>query len=284
VIDEYLKSTKSRKRSWKDDERHGRRWKDRFVGHALDEITTAELESIRTERLESIKAATVNREFAFLRRVFNIAIRDGKTEQRNPVAKIGMLREPSGRVRYLSDEEETRLMKSLGSDADRNRIAFLLHTGLRKSEFLGLRWKDVDLKAGVLTIPRSKSGETRHVPLSSRVRGILVGLPRPLNGAVLVFPNGKGNRDLRWVEKTVPAAVNEAKIEDFRFHDLRHTFASRLAMEGVDLLTIKDLGGWKTLSMVQRYAHLSPGHRQIAIERLVTRQVEPHVATAVGAE
>ena len=86
------------------------------------------------------------------------------------------------------------------------------------------------------------------------------------------------------MQKTVPAAVNEAKIEDFRFHDLRHTFASRLAMEGVDLLTIKDLGGWKTLSMVQRYAHLSPGHRQIAIERLVTRQVEPHVATAVGAE
>ena len=78
------------------------------------------------------------------------------------------------------------------------------------------------------------------------MRAILGGLPRALNGAVLVFPNSEGKRDLRWVEKTVPAAVSEAEIEDFRFHDLRHTFASRLAMEGVDLLTIKDLGGWKT--------------------------------------
>jgi len=69
-----------------------------------------------------------------------------------------------------------------------------------------------------------------------------------------------------------------------RFHDLRHTFASRLAMEGVDLLTIKDLGGWKTLSMVQRYAHLSPGHRQNAIERLVTRQTEGETTEATGTE
>jgi integrase len=203
---------------------------------------------------------------------------------RNPVAKIGMLREPSGRVRYLTDEEETQLMKALSSDAGRQRITFLLHTGLRKSEFLGLRWKDVDLRAGVLTIPRSKNGETRHVPLTSRVRSILGGLPRPLNNAVLVFPNSEGKRDLRWVEKTVPAALSDAKIEDFRFHDLRHTFASRLAMEGVDLLTIKDLGGWKTLSMVQRYAHLSPGHRQTAIERLVTRRVDAQRTEATGTE
>jgi integrase len=283
VIDEYLKGTKSRKRSWKDDDRHGKRWKDRFAGRTLDEIMPAELERIRTGRLEKIKPATVNREFALLRRVFNVAIRDDKTE-RNPVAKIGMLREPSGRVRYLSDEEETRLMKTLSGDADRQRITVLLHTGLRKSEFLGLRWKDVDMRAGVLTIPRSKNGETRHVPLTSKVKALLAALPRALNGATLVFPNGEGKRDLRWVEKTVPAAVSAAKIEDFRFHDLRHTFASRLAMEGVDPLTIKDLGGWKTLSMVQRYAHLSPGHRQTAIERLVTRQTEGERTEATGTE
>ncbi len=119
--------------------------------------------------------------------------------------------EPSGRVRYLSDDEESRLMEAIPDDTE-------------------------------------------------------------------------GKRDLRWAEKTVPRAVSEAKIEDFRFHDLRHAFASRLAMEGVDLLTIKDLGGWKTLSMVQRYAHLSPGHRQTAIERLVTRQVEAQMARVSGAE
>ena len=282
MIDEYLKHNKS-KRSWKDDDRHGKRWKERMAGRTLEDITPAELERFRTERLAQIKPATINREFALLRCVFNVAIRDGKTE-RNPVTKLGMLREPSGRVRYLSDNEEKELMKALATDAERQRVTVLLQTGLRKSEFLGLRWKDVDLRAGMLTIPRSKNGETRHVPLTSTVRAIVGSLPRPLNGTALVFPNSEGKRDLRWPEKTVPAAVADAQIEDFRFHDLRHTFASRLAMEGVDLLTIKELGGWKTLSMVQRYAHLSPGHRHTAIERLATRKVEPEKAQASGAE
>ena len=182
-----------------------------------------------------------------------------------------MLREPSGRVRYLSDEEEQALFAKLLTDEGRDRVRVLLQTGLRKSEFLGLRWKDVDLKAGVLTIPRSKHGETRHVPLTSEVRAIISRRPRSLDATALIFPNSLGNTDLHWAEKDFPEAVTAAKIKDFRLHDTRHTFASRLAMEGVDLLTIKELGGWKTLSMVQRYAHLSPGHQRQAIERLVTR-------------
>jgi len=157
-----------------------------------------------------------------------------------------------------------------------------LNTGLRKSEFLGLRWRDVDFKAGVLTIPHSKNGEARHVPMNATVREILARFPRPLDRAALVFPNGESKRDLRWAEKTVPAAVSAAKIEDFRLHDTRHTFASRLAIEGVDLLALKALGGWKTLSMVQRYAHLSPGHQRSAIPRLVTRQRTREAVQAAG--
>jgi integrase len=282
VIAEYLEHNQS-KRSWKDDARHGKRWNERFRGRTLEEITTGDLQRIRTERVAKVKPATVNREFALLRRVFNVAIRDGKTE-RNPVAKLGMLKEPSGRVRYLTDDEEKVLMKALATDADRQRVTVLLQTGLRKSEFLGLRWKDIDLKAGVLTIPRSKNGETRHVPLTSTVRAIIGNLPRALNRSALVFPNGEGKRDLRWPEKIFPKAVADAAIDDFRFHDLRHTFASRLAMENVDLLTIRDLGGWKTLSMVQRYSHLSPSHRQTAIERLATRKVEADEPRVAGSE
>jgi integrase len=173
--------------------------------------------------------------------------------------------------RYLSDEEEERLLKALPTDAGRQRLTVLLHTGFRRSELLGLRWKDVDFKAGVLTVPRSKNGDARHVPMTTTVRGILSRLPRQLDPTSLVFPNTEGNRDLRWAKIIIPAALRDAKIADFRFHDLRHTFASRLAMEGVDLLTIKELGGWKSLQMVQRYAHLSPSHRHSAIERLVRR-------------
>jgi integrase len=109
---------------------------------------------------KAISAATVNREFAFLKHVYNIAIRDGKTNS-NPVAKLKMLRESSGRVRYLSDEEEARLMKVLPAAKDRDRVTVLLQTGFRRGEFRGLRWRDVDFKAGVLTIPKFKNGESR---------------------------------------------------------------------------------------------------------------------------
>ena len=294
VIREYLAAAKVSKRSYRDDERYGDIWIGRLGNRSLEEVTAADLEKIRVERLAGrlrrgdddkkdkprpVTPATANREYAFLKHVYNVAIRDGKTE-RNPVAKLKMLREPSGRVRYLSDEEEQALLEKLPTADDRDRLRVLLQTGLRKSEFLGLRWKDVDLKAGVLTIPRSKHGESRHVPMTSDVRAILARRPRSLDASALIFPNSLGNTDLRWAEKDFPAAVDEAEIRDFRLHDTRHTFASRLAMEQVDVLTIKELGGWKTLSMVQRYAHLSPGHQRQAIERLVTRQVSAKPAEA----
>ena len=118
--------------------------------------------------------------------------------------------------------------------------------------------------------------------MTSTVRAILSHRPRPLDASALVFPNSEGHRDLRWAKKTVPAAVRVAQIEDFRFHDLRHSFASRLAMEGVDLMTIRELMGHKTMAVTLRYAHLSPGYRQIAIERLVTRQNAAKQAATVG--
>lgn len=210
VIREYLVCIEGRKQSYKDDKRYGDVWSERFAGRTLDEITPVELEKVRSERLKApplptdpkekpkkgVSSATVNREFAFLKHVYNIAVRDGKTES-NPVAKLKMLRESSGRVRYLSDEEEERLMKALPTDAGRQQVTVLLHTGFRRSELLGLRWKDVDFKAGVLTIPKSKNGETRHVPMTTTVRAILSRRPRPLDAAALVFPNSEGNRDLR---------------------------------------------------------------------------------------
>ena len=293
VIEEYLTATKALKRSWKDDVRHGKAWTARFLGRTLDEITPGELARIRTERLRvtttedraerSVTSATANREFAFLRRVFNVAIRDDKASS-NPVSKLKALHEPSGRTRYLTDDEEERLMKAFLDDEDRAQVTVLLHTGFRRGELLGLRWRDVDLKGGVLTIPKAKNGETRHVPLTSTVRTILSHRPRPLDSSALVFPNSEGHRDPRWAKKTVPAALRAAQIEDSRFHDLRHTFASRLAMEGVHLLTIRELMGHKTLAMTLRYSHLSPGHRRTAIERLVTRATTANPEASVLAE
>jgi integrase len=253
VIDEYLANSKGHKQSHKDDARYRGTWTKRFAGRTLDEVTPAELDKIRTARLatrkgddeRTIGAATVNREFAFLKHVYNVAIRDGKAEA-NPVSKLRMLRESSGRTRYLSDEEEDRLMKALGTDEDRAKVTVLLHTGFRRGELHGLRWRDVDFKAGVLTVPKSKNGDSRPVPMTSTVRELLSRRPRSLDKDALVFCNSVGTRDLRWAIRTFPAAIKAAAIGNFRLHDTRHTFASRLAMEGIELLTIKGLGGWKS--------------------------------------
>ena len=140
----------------------------------------------------------------------------------------------------------------------------------RAGNLIGLRWRDVDPETGVYTIPENKSGETLRLPMHSRVKGILLGLPR--NG-VYVFAEADGEPPWDFTH-TFAAAVKRAGITDLHLHDLRHTFASRLAMAGVDILTIKELGGWKTLTMVQRYAHLSPDHKRAALGRLISGRTD----------
>src|SRR5262249_42314384 len=101
-------------------------------------------------------------------------------------------------------------------DSERDRVRFLIHTGLRKSEFANLRWKNVDLRASVITIPRSKNGETRHVPMTSMVRATLGRMPRPIDPSALVFPRSVGATHTHWAEKAFPEAVRAARIQDFR--------------------------------------------------------------------
>lgn len=109
----------------------------------------------------------------------------------------------------------------------------------------------------MLTVPKSKNGQARHVPMTTTVQAILSRCPRPLQRTAPVFRKSEEHRDLRWAKQAVPAALSASSIDGSRFHDLRHTLASRPAMEGIDLLTIKELGGGRSPSMVQRYPHLS---------------------------
>lgn len=145
---------------------------------------------------------------------------------------------------------------------------------------MNLRWENIDLHAGTLTVPRSKHGEARHVPINSVVRSLLfdLGLRRPRPGEPTEHVFGH-----RYAEASnfFPKAVERAKValkeagkdasrlDGYTWHGNRHTFASRLVMAGVDLRTVQELGGGKTLKMVQRYAHLAPGHLHAAVERLV---------------
>ena len=133
-------------------------------------------------------------------------------------------------------------------------------TGMRQGEQFTREWNDIDLDAGTIRLPQTKNGECRFVQLNSRALAALRMLHEQSIGSGRVFSN--------LVPRWFTDAVQEAKIEDFKWHDLRHTFASRLVMAGVDIRTVQELMGHKSITMTMRYAHLSPKHRIDALEKL----------------
>jgi integrase len=172
-------------------------------------------------------------------------------------------------VRFLTDEEEARLAAELPA-ADWGLVTVALHTGLRQGEQFTLRWEHVDFGTGILTVPRAKSGEARRVPMNDTVRTLLGALPSRLRSS-WVFPSTTGSTPLdtqNFLNRSFLPALRRAGIADFHWHDLRHTFASRLVMKGADLRTVQELLGHKTLAMTLRYAHLSPAHQLDAVQRL----------------
>src|SRR5262249_11125252 len=130
------------------------------------------------KRLTEVRPATVNREIAFLKRLFNVAI-DDELVERNPVRKVKLLKENNARVRNLADDEERRVRVERGGELWR-AVRMALNTGLRRFELFGLKWEQVDFNTNVLTIPRSKSGRVRRVPMNSVVRALLRSLPSRL--------------------------------------------------------------------------------------------------------
>src|SRR5262249_36811352 len=140
-----------------------------------------------------------------------------------------------------------------------------LNTGLRQGELLRLTWADIDWNVAVLTIHETKAGERRRTPMNSTAVGLLSALKATSTAtpSERVFPF-----DARYVRRVFEEAVKASGVSPFRFHDLRHTFASRLAMQGANDRTLMVLGGWKSPAMLSRYAHLSPTHLWKAVEGL----------------
>ena len=170
---------------------------------------------------------------------------------------------PRGRVRFLDDDERRRLLDAcLVSESPHlyPTVVLALSTGMRRGEILGLRWRDVDLKAGFAILHDTKNGERRRVPITGH--------------ALIVFRNHSKVRSLDSdhvfvdVRRAWLTAVKRAGIEDFRFHDLRHSAASYLAMNGASPGEIAEVLGHKTLQMVKRYAHLSESHTRSVVESM----------------
>jgi len=259
---QYMEYAKSNKRSWRRDERSIRilsRW---FLGKRLFEITPLDLEKFKTARSKQVSPASVNRELACLKHMFTKAI-EWNMAVDNPVKKVKMFRENAGRVRYLSKAEAQRLLDECAEHL-RPIVIVALYTGMRLGEILNLKWEDVDFDLKTIYIHTAKSGYGRDIPMAEPVFFALKRMPRK---AEYVFCRDDGTRMID-IRTAFNNAVKRAEIEDFKFHDLRHTFASHLVMNGTDLMTVKELLGHRTINMTLRYAHLSPEHKRKAVDTL----------------
>lgn len=273
-------------------------WRGVFGSHALNTITPARISKVRDELLSEDtprfatpetgnpeldskrprakrSGATVNRYLAGLSSCLAYGVKTLQWIEKNPCERITKPTENKGRVRFLSDDERTALLKACKShDELYLAVVLALSTGARQAEIMTLRYKQIDFVRSVITLDKTKNGETRSLPLVSSAFALLKDRAkiRSLNDDRVFPPSEKAKKaeclDLRqpW-EK----ALKEAGIVDFHWHDLRHTAASYMAMAGVSLVEISKILGHRTMQMVSRYSHLSDGHIVATGEKLAQR-------------
>ena len=248
---------KAHKASIGDDQRNFRWLHSHLSGLTLEQVDRSRVDSIIKQRkADGVSNGTVNRTLALLRSVLRAAVRDWEWLERAP--RIRLLPEPKGRIRHLSPAETARLLRELPSHLAA-MAAFSLHTGLRQRNVKELRWSQVDLDRGHVWIhaEQAKAGKGIAVPLTVQATEVLRSQAGKHPDFVFTF---RGNRIL-WVNNSAwKSALRRAGIKDFRWHDLRHTWATRHMEAGTPLHVVQQLGGWSTPQMTQRYAHLTPGY------------------------
>ena len=233
-----------------------------FETKILQEITTWQIEKYKVKRKETVKPATLNRELGLVKHLFSKAIEWNKAKE-NPAKKVRLLKGEVKRVRYLMPDEVQTLLSNC-IDHLRPIVTVAVHTGLRRSEIFNLRHDQVNFEQGIISILDTKNHERKDVPMNETVKAVLKGIE---NNGPYFFCNANGKPFID-VRESFHSALKRSGIENFRFHDLRHTFASNLVMAGEDLNTVRELLGHKDLKMTLRYAHLAPGKKAKAVNVL----------------
>lgn len=238
-----------------------------FKGKILSSISSASIEDyISFRRNEKVSNATINRELACMKRMYSLAIKWGDAKY-NPVLDVALLEEPPGRTRYLKLEEVQRLIKASNKSL-KPIIIMALNTGMRLQEILSLKWDRVHLENTIepfVELDETKNNKKRFIPLNDDLVQILQSIRN--NHPEYVFVGMHGH-PLKSIKTVFATALKKAEISDFRFHDLRHTFASHFVMNGGDLLTLKEILGHSSLQMVMRYAHLASAHKRKLLNNL----------------
>ena len=300
-VDRYLKTTVANCKDVKTRRKHLARFEEFFIGRTLVEITPDKVAEARDKlAAETFKrgndalnpdgsvkkaarsfkrsGATVNRYMQSLHHMIEIAKTEWRLIASNPVTDIGKIKESRGRIRFLSDEERDRLLEACQRSGWEHQLHALvllaLTTGARRGELIGLTWGAIDLKGGKALVTETKNDQPRTLPLVGKALEILREMK--LKGSArseFVFPALSGlPAPYRHFDGYWRKALKEAGLQNFRFHDLRHSCASFLAANGATLLEIADVLGHKTLAMVQRYSHLTQSHKASVVERMAKAQ------------
>ena len=235
---------------------------EHFSGFTLQEITPKMVSGYIEERLkEEVKPASVNRELAMLSKAFNLSIKEWGWTKENPCSKVSKLQENNKRTGWLTVDEEERLVrcsKGYLNGQLKEIITLALHTGMREGEILNLRWEDIDLVRKTIVVLKTKNKEERTIPINQTLEKMLREKSKVKNISGYIFVTANGEKiGFRNLLRSLSCVVKKARIENFTFHDLRHTFATRLVQGGVDIYSVAKLLGHKTLSVAQRYAHHS---------------------------
>ena len=272
LMERYKETVIPRQKDQKNPTRHANFWIDRLGNMKLSRLSPAILGESRDELCKDKAPSTVNRYLAVMSHACSLAEREWEWLDSNPMRRVKRLKEPVGRVRYLSDKERDRLLKAV----EKSDLPLLypivliaLTTGARRSEILNLRWKNVEFKKGWAVLENTKNKERRSLTLVPQVVEELKKLKkiRRIDDDLIFAHPDTGKQSYFYFEKAWRQAREEAMIKDFRFHDLRHTCASYLAMNGATTAEIAAVLGHKTLVMVKRYSHLSDEHVRGVVER-----------------
>lgn len=279
LIDRYLREGFQHKPDSYSNQKTQLEWWRAKLGHyALIDITPARIAECKAKLLSETTyrgtaraPSTANRYLAALSDAFTDAAKEWHWTSVNPVQGVKKLSEPRGRTRFLSDVEREALISACRESSLPELLPVVLialTTGARHGEIMGATWKDVDLRRGLLILRDTKNGDTRSVPLLGEPLEILKERSKVRRlDTDLLFPRIDGEKSIS-IREAFDAVLKKAAIEDFRFHDLRHTAASYLAMSGATLAEIASVLGHRTLAMVKRYAHLTDQHTAGILTRM----------------
>ena len=253
-------------------------WKEKIGSCLLADATPSLIAEYRDLLLKEVgprgkkrSPASTNRYLAALSHAFSIAIKEWGWVNDSPMLKVTKPKEPRGRVRFLDEDERAKLLAACKESKDSFLypiVIIALSTGARKSEILGLAWGDIDLNRKVAILQRTKNDERRALPLSGHALAEIKKLSNVRRiDTNLLFPDASGKKPIG-IRSAWGRVMKDAGIKDFKFHDLRHSAASYLAMSGASLAEIAEVLGHKTLQMVKRYSHLSEQHTAGVVSKM----------------